>query len=42
MKICYDPVGVKIINQIGIVDVLFSLECFELYPFLIGQSDVQD
>lgn len=40
MRICNDAVGVKIINHIGIVDVLSSLECFELYPFLIGQSDV--
>jgi len=40
MKISLDSRGSKILKHLGIVEVLSELECFDLYSFLIGQSDI--
>ncbi|RWS05194.1 nuclear pore complex protein Nup205-like protein, partial [Dinothrombium tinctorium] len=40
MKIASTPSGPQILIHLGIIDVLSSLECYEIYPFLFGQSDI--
>lgn len=40
MKISLDGRGNKILKHLGIIEVLSELECFDLYSFLIGQSDI--
>lgn len=40
MKISLDSRGNKILKHLGIIEILSELECFDLYSFLIGQSDI--
>lgn len=40
MKICTNITSARLIMHAGIIEVLSSLESFELYPYYIGQSDV--
>ncbi|RWS24745.1 nuclear pore complex protein Nup205-like protein, partial [Leptotrombidium deliense] len=40
MKIASTSNGSQLLLQLGIVDVLSSLEVIEIYPFLFGQSEI--
>ncbi|XP_015794994.1 nuclear pore complex protein Nup205 [Tetranychus urticae] len=40
MKICTDATGVRIVTHAGVIETLSTLESFEMFPFLINQSDI--